>query len=246
MTLLPSPLREGRSRVGVAARVSAGAMEPRRLLQHSQNLDRRGRGVVADAIRQAAVANGVVGEDDADAAVRAGSLAQPHPVGGEFGGAGNAVCVGRVGGERALRAGVPDAFGLVADQDAADAAIELGHDHLHGQILWRQALAVGCPERFRPPALNELDYRRTAPGERVLLRRQAIYTEGEAGEVEDDRRRTRGEGFLHKGDGFGLLQRGDEDGERCEVFYLKRRDESFDNCRAGTFEQGAVEEDGDR
>src|SRR5688572_1991863 len=87
----------------------------------TQYLHRRLRGVVADAVGEAAVADGVVGEDDGDAALGAGRRAQPRPVLGKRHGARDAVAVGRISGERALGAGVPYRFFLVADEQRTDA-----------------------------------------------------------------------------------------------------------------------------
>ncbi len=121
---------------------------PFQLQQHA-----RGRlgGVVADAVGEAAVADGVVGEDEGDAALGAGGGAEAGPVEGEVGGAGDAAGIGGVGGERALGAGVPDGIGLVADEEAAEAAIDLGHDHVHGEVLRGETLRIAGPLALERP-----------------------------------------------------------------------------------------------
>ncbi|MEI2612919.1 MAG: hypothetical protein V9G20_30120 [Candidatus Promineifilaceae bacterium] len=157
---------------------------------------RRLRRVVADAVGEAAVADGVVGEDDGDAALGArvwrGASTQFFA---SVDGAADAVRVGGVGGERALGARVPDRLFLVADEQRADAAVELGQHDLHGEVLGGEALAdrrAHCA--CGATALDELDHRRVGAGEGVLLVVEAIEAEGEAGEVEDDAGRVRGEG----------------------------------------------------
>src|SRR5262249_11993878 len=75
---------DGAVRGCVAHLVASAAQRP-------HHLDHSGGGIEADAVADAAVAVGVVGEDDGDAALRRRCRAQARPGGGELRDEGDAV-----------------------------------------------------------------------------------------------------------------------------------------------------------
>ncbi|MNT70363.1 hypothetical protein D3C72_2087410 [compost metagenome] len=80
---------------------------------------------------------------------------------------------------------MPDRVGLVADDEAAKAPVDFGHDEEHRHVLGGKPLAVGCPLRLGAAGLDELDDGCVTGREGIGLVVEAVDAEGEAGEVED-------------------------------------------------------------
>ena len=138
---------------------------------------------------------------------------------------------------------MPDRVVLVADQQHADAAIQLGQHHLHGEVLGGEALDVGGPLRLGAAALQQLEHRGVDAGKRVLLVVEAIQPKGEAGEVEDDAGRVGGENRLHEADAGAFFQGRDDNGHRVEGSRLELGDQRFERRGAGPLEGSAIEQD---
>ena len=122
---------------------------------------RRGR-VQAHAVGQAGVAVGVVGEDQRHPFAGVGLAAQHTPTARQIGHKGDALGLGLV--VQHIDLGVLAAPGqaLEADGAADDAAIDLGHHHLHRQVARCQAVRVGQPLLLRTSGGDELQHRGVA------------------------------------------------------------------------------------
>ena len=216
-----------------------------RALQRLQHADGGFGRIITDAIGEAPVAYGIIGQNEGDLAVSARGGAQARPAGGKAGGAGNAGGIGSIGGQRNLAALVPERIGPVANDEAGQAPVDFGHDQKHRHILGRQALAVSLPLALRAARLDQLDDRSVASGEGVCRGVEAVDAQGKAGEVEHGGGGDGAQHLLDEGNAGGLLERGDEDGHRSEALGLERGDQRFDGGGAGAFEGGAVEEDRD-
>ncbi len=128
------------------------------------------RGVVADAVGEAAVADGVVGEDDGDAGARRaawrGGAAQFV---GEVDGAADAVGVGRVGARAGIRcAACQTASALWPTRMPPMRPSSSGRTTCMREVFGGEALQVGGPLRSGAAALDELDHRGVGAGEGVL------------------------------------------------------------------------------
>ena len=110
-----------------------------------EDRDRAGRRVVADAIGDATVLVGVVGEDDRHLAFPSRFAAQPRPICGEVGDEVHAVRRLAIGHDAALGALVPQAVGLEGNGARHDATVEFGQHHVHGEVAGIESLRGVLP-----------------------------------------------------------------------------------------------------
>ncbi len=129
------------------------------IAQGAQQRHRRLRRVEADAVADAAVAVGVVGQHDGDAALGRRLRAQPRPVARKVGDEGHPV------GDRAVADEVGFGLGVAAERllerDGArqDAAVDLGQGDVHRQVAGAEAARAVAPRRLVAAGKHDLQHR---------------------------------------------------------------------------------------
>ncbi|SCD36614.1 hypothetical protein GA0115246_100832 [Streptomyces sp. SolWspMP-sol7th] len=132
-------------------------------------------GVETDRVADAGVLGGVRGQDEREALVGRGDVAQAGVAHGDPGDARGALGVGDVGGE---------AVGidlLEGEGDGDEAAVELGYGDLAGGVERRDALVVLRPVGARAGEAQGLEDRYVEPGERARVPRLLVAARARLG-----------------------------------------------------------------
>ena len=236
------PVADHRHQRGRALRrvVDAVALGSERL----QKARAGGRRVEADAIGEPAILVGIVGKDQRDLALAGRRCGQPGDAGGLRRDEGDAVRLRHEAHGRGLGERVARRLLLEGDGAGEDAPVDLGHHHMHGEIADRKPLVGIAPAFLRRRGEDHLQHRRARGVERRGTVRLAGLGDGEGGGVEDDGRRRPGKERGKDGGGFGLLQRGDEDGQRVDALGFQGLAQRLDRLGRSPLHQGPVEDDG--
>ena len=108
-------------------------------LERFQHLDGRDGGIQPDAVADAAVPVGIIGQHQGDAPVFGRFPPQRGPVGGHFANETNAVGNGFVFDDIGLAPRIAPGPALEGNGAAHDAAIDLGQGHVHGDVAGAEA-----------------------------------------------------------------------------------------------------------
>ena len=199
------------------------------------------RRVQADAVADAPVAVGVVGEHQGDAALRRGRAGETHPGGGQGGHEAAALRVRLRHHDGRLRRRVEARLGLERDRAGEDAPVDLGQRHVHGDVAGGQAARGLRPLPRRRAGEDRLQHGHAGLGERGLHGR-AGAGDGEARGVQHDRRPG---GAHERRDQLRrrrVPQAGDEDGERVEARVPECCDQRIHGRERAPLQQRAVED----
>ena len=186
------------------------------LLQGLQDVDDRGRRVQPHAIAQAAFLRGVVGQDQRQALVGIGPVAQAAPAPGQLHHEGQALRMGLVLHHVGLGQRAAVRQPLEADGTRDDAAIHLGHGHVHGDVARLQAVGVVQPALLVAAGHDDLQHRDIAR-QRVVARGFQRRL-GERGGVQDQRHLVGRAQLVQQGQAGGVLER--QHGQRQGVHAL--------------------------
>ncbi|MCY1402987.1 hypothetical protein D9M71_181510 [compost metagenome] len=131
-------------------------------MQRPQDIQRRCRGIEADAIADATVAGRVVGENQGNAFFSIGHPRQIDPAPRQFGNEVHALRLWPVADYIRLTALTAPRQVLEADRAADDAPVQLRQGNVHRQITRAKPLFTGAPTRFVVLGANRLDHRNIA------------------------------------------------------------------------------------
>ena len=155
------------------------------LAQGTKDVQRRRRGVQADAVADPAIAGRVVGQHQRHPFFRVWLARQLGPAPRQFGDEIHALVVGEIADHVALAAFAAPGQALETDRPGDDASVQLRQRHVHGQVARPQALRVVQPERAVVQRADRLQHRHVAT-ERTQLGRLRIGL-GETGGIDDQR-----------------------------------------------------------
>ncbi len=213
----------------------------------SQHLDGSRRRVEADAVADAAVAIGIVGEDDGDAALASPLAAQAQPVAREIGDEGDAVGDRPVGDEIGLGERIARRTVLEGEGTGDDASVDLGQRDVHDDVARIETAGAGVPRLRTAAGKDDLQDRAVEGVERRGAARCARRRHREAGAVEDDVGRRRRKNLAEDGECLRVLEALHEERQRVDAARVERGGQRVDRRRVGRLHQRPVEDDrGDR
>ena len=245
MAMAPAVGRAGQQPRHQGGAVRRQLAQPIARLRHGLHRFQQSRGgVEADAIADAPIPVGIIGEDQRDPPLAGRRLCQTRPARGKRGHEGDSVRYRLVGEDGALRRRIEARLALEADGARQDAPVHFRQGHLHGEIARRQALAALAPFRFAAAGEDELQHRHIRPIEGRGRPRSTGRGKGKGRPVQDDRWL----GALdHRRDeigGPGLLEARGIEGKRVEARGIECRDQRIDDGQIPGLEQRPVEDDG--
>ncbi|MCY1216010.1 hypothetical protein D9M72_278720 [compost metagenome] len=212
------------------------------VFQGAEDVQRGGRGVQAHTVADAAIAGGVVGQDQRDALVCIGLARQFAPAPPKFGHEVHAFYVRQVADHVALAALAAPGHALEADGAGDDAAVQLRQGNVHGQVARAEALWVFPPERFVVQGADGLQHRDVA-AERAKAGGIGVGL-GEAGGV-DDQPGARGvQPVFHNLQTLGFLEAGNRDGQRIQPPAGQPLAESVDESGVRRLQVRSIEDQG--
>ena len=210
-------------------------------LQGLHDPHRARRRVETDAVADAPVAVGVVGEHQSHPALRRCRTCEAHPGGGECGDEAAALLVGLRHHHGRLCRLVEARLGLEGDRTGQNAPVDLGQRHVHGDIAGREAARGLRPLPLRGAGEDRLQHGHASLGEGGLLRR-AGPGDRKARGVQDD------PGLCGAHECADQLRRrlvsqaGDEDGQRVEACVLERRNQRIHGRERASLQQRPIED----
>ena len=210
--------------------------------QRFQHADGAGGGVEPDAVAEAPVLVGVVGEHEGDTPRRYFLATQARPIGGECRGEVDAVLHRRERHDTDLAQGIEARFRLKRHRTAQHTAIHFRERDVHGDVAGAQAPRAARPVRFRAAREHDLQDGRIRRIERCCGG-PARLADGKACCVQNDvGRRPANHGFDERRR-LGLLQAAHEDRNSVEALAPEGGGKRVDRRRAAALQERAVERD---
>ena len=198
-------------------------------MQRPQDIQRRGRGVEADAIADATVASRVVGQDQGNAFFAIGHPRQIDPAPRQFGDEIHAFRLWPVADHVRLTALTAPGQVLETDRPADDPPVQFRQRDVHRQVTRAEALFAGAPTGFVVLGANRLDHRNIA-AKRPQMRRFGAGL-GEAGGVENHLGIDLIQQVLDHRKAAGLFQTGQRNRQRVQPRRLQTLAENIDETR---------------
>ena len=225
---------------GVA--VGRNILDPVAGLPHRpQHVDGAGRRVEADAVAEPAVAIGVVGEYQGDAAVGRRRPPQPGPVGGQPGDEGDAVGHRLVVDDVGFGQRVAAPQTLERDRAAYDPAVDLGKGDVHGDVAAGQPAGAAAPVGLVTAGEHGLQHRAIPGIERGCRLVSARGGDGKAGGVDNHVGRRLGEDVLQGCRRHRILEAGDEDRQRIQPRLGDALDQGVHRFQVAGLDQRPIE-----
>ena len=215
-----------------------------RLGHGAQQNDGSRRGVQADAVADAPVPVGVVGEHQGDAPLMRRGVAQAGPTRRQRRGEIDAVGDRLIGHHVALGGGVVAGGGLERHGAGENPAVDLGQGHVHGDIARPQPARLVAPGGLAAAGEDHLEHRAIGLVERRPHRLAARRGDGETGRIQHHRGRRLGQQFGDQGGRDRVLEAGHMDRQGIETLFGEGLDQGVDGRRVGRLHEGAVEDDG--
>ena len=224
-------------RVAVRRQVFDAVFRPRHGAQQGH---RAGRGIEPDAVADAPVAVGIVGEHQSDAPLGRGPAAQLRPGGGEIGDEGDAVGRRQVPDHRCLGRRVEPGLGLEGHGAGQHAAVYFRQGDVHGDVASDQPGIAGRPDVLRGGGEHGLQHRAAGHIERRCGAVRAGRGHGETGRVQDHVRRRIAERRRQDPGGDGFLQALQVDRQRIETAIPQRRNQRIHRFQVPRLDQRPV------
>ena len=212
------------------------------LSQRLQDVDGARRRIQADAVADATILVGIVGEHEGDAPFGRRRAPQPNPVGRELGHELDPIGLRFVADDVGFGQRVAPGDALERDGARDDASVHLRQCHVHRDVAGGKALRAVAPGARVAAGENHLQHRAVAGAERAdAIARVSGGGDGEARRVQDDvGRRFRQQAFDRRRRN-GILQAGDVDGQRREAGARQRLDQRIDDGEVSGLHQRPVE-----